>query len=338
MRCLALGEAWQYCGGKVILMGRVENEALQRRIGELGILFVPLAGAFSPTDEMRRLNDLLFMLRNTGHTPNCHPWLVLDGYHFDTGYQSMVRGRGYKVCIIDDTAHLNFYDATIVLNQNVNTSALSYRCSDKTCLLIGSQFALLRRHFWDMPRKPRSVSGIAYRVLVSFGGMDACRQLTKVVRALRNVSLARLEVTLVAGFEDSDINDLRHVAGELANQHEIHIVSDVQNMPDIMARSNIAITAGGTTTLELCFMGVPMILIAIADNQLGIISGLQAAGAGIALGWYNKVSEADIATSMNTLLQETGRCVRMSQAAQQLVDGKGWQRVIHAFVERHQLS
>jgi hypothetical protein len=38
------------------------------------------------------------------------PWFVLDGYHFDTAYQSLLRSAGCRLMVIDDTAHLPCYD------------------------------------------------------------------------------------------------------------------------------------------------------------------------------------------------------------------------------------
>ena len=41
----------------------------------------------------------------------------------------------------------------------------------------------------------------------------------------------------------------------------------ISNMAELMAKADLAIGAGGTTTWERCYLGLPTIVIAVAENQ-----------------------------------------------------------------------
>ena len=47
----------------------------------------------------------------------------------------------------------------------------------------------------------------------------------------------------------------------------IHIHCNVTNMAELMAESEVALSAGGSTLYELCAVGVPVIAFSFAENQ-----------------------------------------------------------------------
>jgi spore coat polysaccharide biosynthesis predicted glycosyltransferase SpsG len=102
------------------------------------------------------------------------------------------------------------------------------------------------------------------------------------------------------------------------------------NMPDIMAMTDVAIVAGGSTCWELCFLGKPFIVLIAAENQHGIGHGLDDAGVAICLGWHEDVSLNQIKTSLKKLLFNTA--IRRAQSAKgrKIVDGQGRYRVMDA--------
>ena len=57
-------------------------------------------------------------------------------------------------------------------------------------------------------------------------------------------------------------------------------------MPQLFKWADISISAGGSTCMEMAFMGLPMVTIVLADNQSAIAEGFQSAGASLNLGWF----------------------------------------------------
>ena len=53
-----------------------------------------------------------------------------------------------------------------------------------------------------------------------------------------------------------------------ADHNNWHYYCQVYNMAEFMVQADLAIGAGGTTTWERCFLQLPAIVIAVAENQI----------------------------------------------------------------------
>lgn len=102
------------------------------------------------------------------------------------------------------------------------------------------------------------------------------------------------------------------------------------NMADKMARADLFIGGAGTTTWERCCLGLPSLIIALAENQVAIAE--QAARRGIAryLGPSRAVDLIDIREHLQDLLSRPETLADMSRQAWALVDGEGTGRVVQA--------
>ena len=47
------------------------------------------------------------------------------------------------------------------------------------------------------------------------------------------------------------------------------------NMPELMARADVAVSAGGSTCWEVAFMGLPFLIVVLAENQEHIAKELE---------------------------------------------------------------
>ncbi|MGQ9755923.1 MAG: UDP-2,4-diacetamido-2,4,6-trideoxy-beta-L-altropyranose hydrolase, partial [Desulfotomaculales bacterium] len=176
MRCLALAQAWQDHGGKVVFITACNSPFLKQRLRNEGFDVVGLQYVHPDPADLKTTMNVLAV----------HPgaWLVLDGYHFDFTYQRLVKEAGHQLLVIDDMAHLDRYNADIVLNQNIHAHNLHYFCEPYTRLLLGTKYVLLRREFWSWRNYKREVPEVAKKVLVTMGGSDPGNVTLKVIRAL----------------------------------------------------------------------------------------------------------------------------------------------------------
>ena len=98
-------------------------------------------------------------------------------------------------------------------------------------------------------------------------------------------------------------------------------------MAELMTRADLAIGAGGVMSWERCCLGLPTMAVDIAENQIGALTALAAAGALVHLGAAASVTEEGMAHALDSMLRHTGRLRRMSETALGLVDGEGAERV-----------
>jgi spore coat polysaccharide biosynthesis predicted glycosyltransferase SpsG len=111
-------------------------------------------------------------------------------------------------------------------------------------------------------------------------------------------------------------------------QVSIRLERDVVNMPELMAWANVAVSAGGSTCWELAFMGLPSVILVLADNQKPIAEGLDRAGVAVNLGWNGQISAERLAGTLIKLASSLDLRQRMSYRGQLLIDGNGSRRVV----------
>jgi spore coat polysaccharide biosynthesis predicted glycosyltransferase SpsG len=70
------------------------------------------------------------------------------------------------------------------------------------------------------------------------------------------------------------------------------------------------------------------VIIELAQNQQGIADGLDDAGTAINLGWHEAVDEKVLADAVESLLRKDDHRLQMARRAQELVDGRGAERVL----------
>ena len=318
MRCLALAQAWQDAGGRAVFAMAETTPSIRARLTHescevANILYE--AGTAADAEQTAAF----------GKEQNSD-WIVVDGYHFGPDYQSALRAAGPKVLFLDDNGHARHYSADLVLNQNVSASADLYVDREPTTrLLLGTRFCLLRREFRTWRGWKRKVSPVCRRALVMMGGSDPENVTARVIQALGLAGLADMQTTVVAGGSNLNLERLQSLAAQ--TRHKITVLNDVTNVPEIMSAADVAISAAGSTCWELCAMGLPSLLMDIADNQTNLAKELDRRGCAIRLG-DRMVPEERIADQFKELVASYELRQSLSQRSRELVDGDGAMRVI----------
>lgn len=320
MRCVALAQAWKKDSDKILFISTYKNKALRKVIKDKGIIYVDIEKS-NPDP-----SDLEETLSTIQHLPSNNNWFVLDGYHFDTEYHRGIKGNGNLLLIIDDTAHLDNYFCDILLNQNINAHKLHYSCEPNTKFLLGTNYALLRDEFLGWKNWKRTIPKVGKKVLVTMGGGDPDNVTLKVIQAFQKFNINELEVKVVIGPSNPYLNELKKES--VNHKHNIELLQNAINMPDLMAWADVVISSGGSTCLELAFMGLPAILIVTAENQEAVATELDEYGSVIDLGWFFNVATEKITESIIKLLRDVQLRKKMSQRGFELVDGDGVKRVI----------
>jgi len=331
MRCLALAEAWQNRGGTTIFFSYCESKGLRSRIIDEGFTFIPIKKPHPDPFDLKVTLDILQQLTKknssllTRHSSLMIPWLVLDGYHFDTSYQKAIKEMQYRLLVIDDMGHLPYYHADILLNQNINAEKLSYHCDCNTKLLLGSHYVLLRREFLRWGDRAGKIRDFAKKVLVTLGGADPGNVTLKIINALKILNILDLELKVIVGSANPNTKSIADAMLSTSCKNEL--LQSVNNMPELMAWADVVISGGGSTCWELAFMGLPTIVLVLGENQLSVADDLGKKGFAINLGWHNTISVVKIAEEFQKLLYDKEKRLKLSQEARKMVDGNGASRV-----------
>ena len=322
MRCLALAESWHRQGGQVTLLSSCLTPALRQRTETFGI---DLGEIPIPHPDTADLRSIVSALEKASRDSTELPWVVLDGYHFDTAYQSLLRSAGCRLMVIDDTAHLLRYDADIILNHGLVAQRLIYNCAPDTLFLLGPRFALLRTEFQRWHSVPRFCPEVARKVIVTLGGSDPENITLKTIEALEQISIPDLEVKVVVGPLNPHIAELQRVMTCLSSRVCLETSTDTAPW---MAWADLAMAGGGTTSWELAFMKVPALIFILAENQAAAAKALDAFGAASCLGRPGELNREEIANAISYLMHDKEARQRMKKRGEVLIDGRGVERVL----------
>jgi len=324
MRCLTLGLKWrEVTGGDVRCVSAASSPPVERMLVENGIAVARLEGvAPGGSGDIRGTVGLVEETR-----PRI---VVLDGYRFGGDFQSALRETGAVTLFIDDFVHADWYRAEYVLNQNVYARSDMYERRDpETRLLLGTRYALLRPEFREYRAKRGDVPERAGSILVTLGGGDPDNFTLKVMEALKRVPRS-LSVTVVAGSANPHIDALNDAAGDMDGWR---VLRGVRNMAELMAGADMAVSAGGTTSWELLCLGVPTVMLIIADNQRMTVEHLGRTGVAVNAGSARSVGVDELAEKIAALADDGRRRAEMRRRAMAMVDGDGAGRVVEVLAK-----
>jgi RimJ/RimL family protein N-acetyltransferase len=157
-------------------------------------------------------------------------------------------------------------------------------------------------------------------VLVSFGSTDPFGGTELALEALLLAGIGAA-VDVVVGSGMPDIMRVRRLAEMLSPEALIHV--DVRDMATLTHNADIAIGAGGMSALERCCLGVPSLLVTVAENQVGLAEALGRAGAVSMLGKLASLTVGELTRSLRDLAHDAPRRRLMGEAAREITDGLG---------------
>ena len=121
------------------------------------------------------------------------------------------------------------------------------------------------------------------------------------------------------------LTEVRQQAEQLPWATEVRI--NISDMAQLMAESALAIGAAGSTSWERCCLGLPTVMVVLADNQKQVAQGLEQVGAVYALQGSQQITDR-LPCLLPSLVSSSAHRVAMSQAARRIADGNGVASVI----------
>jgi UDP-2,4-diacetamido-2,4,6-trideoxy-beta-L-altropyranose hydrolase len=200
-------------------------------------------------------------------------------------------------------------------------------------VLAGPSFALLRPQFGELRTRAlaRRPTYPPRRLLIAMGLTDVGGVTRLSVEAVRRTGLA-LSLDVVTGQTASSLPWLREQAE--AGALRLHVDLDALGMAELMVEADIAIGSGGGTSLERCCLGLPSLVIVVADNQLSSVGSLVRAGVVSLAGTLAEATPERVAASLASLAGDRAALVAQSRAAAAVVDGEGANRVCRVVLDR----
>jgi UDP-2,4-diacetamido-2,4,6-trideoxy-beta-L-altropyranose hydrolase len=290
MRCLTLADALAARGADCQFICRAHEGNLIEFIRGKGYLAHALpiahearAGSTAPSPEASPPDLAHWLGATPAHDAEaCVPilaaqrpdWLIVDHYALDVRWERALAPHYRKLMVIDDLADRP-HACDLLLDQTFGRDAADYRpLVPADCrLLCGSQFAALRPYSLQ-----RRVRPALRELLITMGGVDKDNATSQVLQALRTCPLpAECRITVVMGATAPWLGEVRTLAQDMP--WPTRVLVGVNDMAQLMADSDLAIGAAGATSWERCCLGLPTIMLVLAENQRKIAEALCEAGA-----------------------------------------------------------
>ncbi len=251
--------------------------------------------------------------------------VVIDGYGLPARLTPALRAAGRKVVAIDDNGLANV-TPDLVVNPNAHAVASLYAGPS----LIGPSYAMIRDSFKPLRNKIRDYE-LVRSIVICMGGADpqgySSMALDGALDAL--VGTEEIKISVILGPMASKATE-HAVANRLRRQMPLfEILHAPVDFPHRLAGADLAILSGGVVLTEALYLGIPVVALAIAENQrLGLAAWISAGAVVEAL-----PERSAVANAVYQLLRDSQRRRQIGDTARALLDGKGADRIAAAIID-----
>jgi UDP-2,4-diacetamido-2,4,6-trideoxy-beta-L-altropyranose hydrolase len=328
MRCLTLADSLQKQGADVVFICAGQPGHLGELIANRGFparLLHSKGGA--PGDEW--LDDAVQTRAVLeGIEGRKVDWLVVDHYQLDHRWEAALRVSVERIMVIDDLCN-RAHDCDLLLDQNL-VAGMSTRYAGlvpKACrMLVGPRFALLAPGYAEVHEQMEPRKGPVQRILAFFGGVDSANLSSRAIEAFLAADRPDVHMDVVLGASNPhQVDVLKRAAGH-AN---IQVHASQPSLAPLLLQADMALGAGGVTHWERLCLGLPSLVVTLADNQRAVTQELHRLGLVEWLGHHDEVDAKAIASALKMRL-EAGFPAAWSLQCMATVDGRGVGRVVAA--------
>lgn len=332
MRCLTIADALKEIGEGVVFF--IADHSCEEMISDRGFECHVLG---TPFDDMEAE---LVVLQAAMEEKKVNS-LLIDSYYVTETYLKTLRECVVTV-YLDDMDSFP-YPVDLLVNYNVFAKALDYPYGveyvengkvgkvvkeDITLVLAGPKYAPVRKEFADCRGE---VKDEVSDILITLGGSDAYNLSCKISKALLKVT--NLHLSVVCGPFNLHKQALYELA---ANEPRVTVHENVKDMWNLMKKSDLAVSAAGSTMCELAVAGVPIATFSFVENQRRIAEAFGAKKAAVTIGHYNPGAEDAflhaMEESVKKLMVSKENRKKLAENARKMVDSCGATRIARAIV------
>jgi len=253
--------------------------------------------------------------------------LIVDHYSLDFRWEKLIKSISRNIVVIDDLADRK-HTCDMLVDQNwfgEKTETRYISLLPAICkYYLGPKYALLGPDY-EKPEINQNIrDGAIKSILVFLGGSDPDNQTSKVLNALSHPSFSHIHVDVVLGINHKFVANINSLA---LIRKRTKIFQNIPSLAPLMNTADLMISGGGVITWEKMCIGLPSIVISIANNQIEMNKSLMEAGYINYIGHYLDVTEENIILKLQQLLSKKELLKKQSKIGKRLVDGLGINRI-----------
>jgi len=219
----------------------------------------------------------------------------------DSIWEKKLRFYVENIMVIDDLANRT-HDCDILLDQNLFNN-MQERYKDKTpekCIkLFGPQYAILGSDYYNFHKKIKARSLPIENILIFFSSLDLQNLTSMTLSVLEKIGATFKSIEVVISKKSPNYIEVLNKVSKLTGAN---IYSDVPTLATLIKKADLAIGAGGSTNWERLCLGLPTIVVTIADNQQISNQNLHQKGLIKLIGSADIVGIDDIASAVKEVI------------------------------------
>jgi len=247
----------------------------------------------------------------------------VDHYQRDIHFEAACRGWARQILVLDDATGRQHDCDFLVDAAASDCSIYAGGIPAKARLLLGPAYALVRHAFVAKRAEAlrRRDGRPVGKILISFGATDPLNVTPIALDALGSIA-DEISINVALSSRAPHLDEVRR---QLRGRIQLILDAD---MAELMTEADLAIGAAGASAFERAALGLPSIIVTLADNQLGIAKAMVEAGAVIDAGPFDGSLVVKLGPILRTLIADPVARVRVTEAAAMLIDGRGQQRLL----------
>lgn len=285
-RCLTLADKLNTPDTPVHFICREEKGHLAELITQRGftLSLIPANQALQQIDDAKTCRQVLYPLSQAF---NGIGLIVVDHYQLSSIWAQQLSPLSAHLAVIDDLANREHH-CDLLFDQSFGRTAEQYapwltpRCQQ---VIVGAKHALLRPQFIALREAAtikRANTTAVQSVLVNMGAMDPDNVTHTVLSQLAKLKSATYDtIHVILTDKAKHLDSIKAFINNSSLDIQLHI--NIDNVAALILQADIAIAAAGTSMLERCCLGLPGVLVCIADNQAHIAKAVADSGSAIAV-------------------------------------------------------
>lgn len=332
-RCLVLARQLKQAGNQVYFISKKHNQFLSEEISsefllltiekdysddQINVTYESWIGNL--TNDLIQTNEYLSQIGDVD-------LVVID--HYSIGYEYESKLLTKKICVIDDI-HQQKHFCHFLINVNPGSRPMDYLITTDnqlTRFLLGLNFSFIDKSLIQQDR-------VGKKILIYFGANDSDHNTLKFVQYLVKKK-SNFEFIVVLDKKHPTYTEIEKLINENSN-FELHGINNY--FSQLLVQTYLFIGAGGSTTWERAFIGIPSIVVCVAENQVENCEIAESFEIAKYVGFSNDIDRVKLEEVYNFIQNDGATINRMRNSCYGLLDNQGCFRISQIFEQPTQMN
>ncbi len=247
--------------------------------------------------------------------------LIIDNYNVSLKSITKLKQSGISLVVINDMSKVKT-NADIILSQNLSINLSNYKKTNSSQILFGRKYSLIR----DEIKKIKRIKTKKINIFLSFGGGMFDSFIYKFLKVIKKIDNSLpFKANLLFVVNNFDKKNIKKYFKNLNNFNVKYLINKY-DLSKYLAVSDFSINAGGVTSHEMIYLGIPQIAFSTAKNQDMNVKMIKKNNLGICMGNIKNFKENLFLKQLSNFMFNKKIKNKISVKCKKFIDGHGAER------------